>query len=322
MSEHGLTREDPWIRRFLAWAGERFPLANGILTFVLFTTALLFSRLVTGTEGQPISVGPLDVIPFFAYYCFFFMLRVFDEHKDYELDCHNHPERVLQSGLITLTDLKILGALAILTQGLVSAWLDGWTLGTAFAGWLVVIIWSSLMAVEFFIGEWLSKRLLLYAISHMVVMPMGLIWAVSMASPGATLPPVIYALAGFSFVSGFTFEISRKIKAPEDERDTIDSYTRIFGTKGAPSVSLSLIFVGAFILCYIMQLIITDLHFGWYVAALAVPFLVAQPFLKFIKEPNSELPDKIEAASGGALLISYVILAVAVGLERGVAWVL
>ncbi len=178
------------------------------------------------------------------------------------------------------------------------------------------------MAKEFFIGEWLSKRLFLYALSHMVVMPMGLVWAVTMASPGAALPTAIYVLAGFSFVSGFTFEISRKIKAPEDERDTIDSYTRIFGTKGAPTVALALVFVGALILCYIMQLIIPGIHFGWYIAALAVPFLVAQPFLKFIKEPNSELPDKIEAASGGALLISYVILAVAIGLERGITWVL
>jgi 4-hydroxybenzoate polyprenyltransferase len=320
MSEHGLTREDPWIRRILAWVSERFPLANGILTFVLFTTALLFSRLVTGVEGQPIQVGFVDVIPFFAYYGFFFMLRVFDEHKDYELDCHNHPERVLQSGLITLTDLKILGAIAIIWQGIVSAWLDGWTLGTALGGWLVVITWSSLMAKEFFIGEWLSKRLFLYALSHMVVMPMGLVWAVTMASPGVALPPVIYVLAGFSFVSGFTFEISRKIKTPEDERDTIDSYTRIFGTKGAPTVALGLVVLGALILCYLMHLVIPEVHAGWYAAALAVPVLVASPFLKFIKEPNSELPKKIEAASGGALLLSYIILAVAIGLERGVTW--
>ena len=176
------------------------------------------------------------------------------------------------------------------------------------------------MAKEFFIGEWLSKRLFLYAMSHMVVMPMGLVWAVSMAIPGVELPPEVYVLAGFSFVSGFTFEISRKIKAPEDERDTIDSYTRIFGTKGAPAVALGLVVVGALILCYVMQLIIPEVHVGWYAAALAVPVLVAQPFLKFIKEPNAELPDKIEAASGGALLLSYIILAVAIGLERGVTW--
>ena len=109
MSEHGLTREDPWIRRILAWGNERFPLANGILTFVLFTTALLFGRLVASADGVAVPIGLADLLPFFAYYGFFFMLRVFDEHKDYELDCHNHPERVLQSGLITLKDLKILG---------------------------------------------------------------------------------------------------------------------------------------------------------------------------------------------------------------------
>ena len=320
MSEHGLTRDDPWIRRFLAWAGERFPIANGILTFVLFVTALLFGRLVVSQAGLAIPVGGGDLIPFLAYYGFFFMLRMFDEHKDYELDCHNHPTRVLQSGLITLTDLKIVGAVAIGVQAVVSAWLDGWTFGTVLSAWLLVIVWSSLMAKEFFIGEWLSKRLLLYATSHMVVMPMGVLWVMNMASPGVELPPEVYALAVLSFVSGFTFEVSRKIKTPEDERDTIDSYTRVFGTKGAPAVALGLVVTGALILCYVMQLVISDLHVGWFVAALVVPVLVAQPYLKFIKEPNSELPDKIEAASAVALLSNHVILAVAIALDRGLVW--
>lgn len=320
MSEQSVTQSDPWMRRILAWGSERFPMANGILTFVLFVTALLFSRLVTGTAGEPIGVSAADVLPFLAYYGFFLMLRVFDEHKDYELDCHNHPERVLQSGVISLKDLKVLGAVAILGQAVVSLWLDGFVLGQVVSTWLVVIIWSSLMAKEFFIGEWLSKRLLLYAISHMVVMPMGLVWAVAMASPGEPLPPVVFVLAGFSFVSGFTFEISRKIKTPEDERDTIDSYTRIFGTKGAPAVAFALVVVGAVLLCYVMGLVVADLHVAWYAAAMAVPVLVCAPYFKFIKEPNSELPKKIEAASGGALLLSYVILAVAIGLERGLTW--
>lgn len=321
MSEHGLTTEDLWVRRFLAWLNERFPVANAILTFVLFTAAILFSRLLTGQADVPIQVGAVDFIPFLAYYGFFFMLRVFDEHKDYELDCHNHPERILQSGLITLTDLKVLGALAIIGQGVVSAWLDGWTLGTVLSGWLVVIIWSSLMAKEFFIGEWLSQRLVLYALSHMVVMPMGLIWVVSMGSPGAALPPIVYVLAGFAFISGFTFEIARKIKTPEDERDTIDSYTKIFGTAGAPKVALSLVVSGALVLCYLMNSVLTDVHIGFYIAVLAIPALVAPPYLKFIKEPNSELPDKIEAGAGVALLLSYIIFSVAIGLERGLTWV-
>ena len=40
-----------------------------------------------------------------AVISFFFRLRVFDELKDYELDLQNHPQRVLQSGRITLRKL-------------------------------------------------------------------------------------------------------------------------------------------------------------------------------------------------------------------------
>ena len=176
------------------------------------------------------------------------------------------------------------------------------------------------MAKEFFVGEWLSKRLFLYAISHMVVMPLGLLWVMSMASPHNALPPVVYALAGFSFISGFTFEVSRKIKAPHDERDTIDSYTRIFGTKGAPAVAFGLVVVGALILCSVMQLVIPHIHVGWFGAALAIPLLVFRPYFQFIQEPTSELPKKIEGASAVALLSSHILLVIVIVLERGLTW--
>ena len=42
-----------------------------------------------------------------------FHLRVFNEHAEYDDDLKYDPNRVLQSGVITLNDLRKLGAIAI-----------------------------------------------------------------------------------------------------------------------------------------------------------------------------------------------------------------
>ena len=115
---------------------------------------LCVGRGLTTSTAVPMSAS--DGLGFIAVVSFFLMLRVFDEHKDYELDCLNHPNRVLQSGLISLGHLKVLGGIAILIQLGVSMWLDG-GIGPVSTVWFVVVGWSLLMAVEFFCGEWLEK---------------------------------------------------------------------------------------------------------------------------------------------------------------------
>ena len=82
-----------------------------------------------------------------------------------------------------------------------------------------------------------------------------------------------------------------------------------------------MVITGALVLCYLMNSILPELHVAFYGVVLLIPVLVASPYLKFIKEPNSELPDKIEAASGVALLLSYVILTTAIITESGLTWV-
>ena len=63
---------------------------------------------------------------------FFFHLRVFDEHKDFEEDSRFHPHRVLQRGVITLADLRVLAALCIVAEiGLAAV--AGWAALTGLA---------------------------------------------------------------------------------------------------------------------------------------------------------------------------------------------
>ena len=303
--------------RLWAWCDERFPLAHGALFAVLYATALLFGRFLTG-EG-PLAVEPVaDLLGFAAAWAFFLMLRVFDEHKDFDLDLLNHPERVLQSGLVTLGHLKVLGVAAIALQAGVTLWIDG-GFGPAVVAWAVVILWSSLMAREFFVGAWLERRLVLYALSHMVVMPVALVWMAALGATPTGLPASVGLLALLSFLSGAAFEITRKTRGPEEERDTIQSYSRVFGTRRAPLVTGALLIASAGVQVALLFAISPDgPHPGWY-AALAAPVLLALVVLqRFVRAPSAAAREANEGAVSLAMLGSYVVVLAAMIVERGV----
>jgi hypothetical protein len=313
-----LTLESPFAARFSAWMEERFPVKNAVLFSTLYLGALLFGRALTH-PGQ-LGLGFKDLAGFMAVWSFFFMLRVFDEHKDYELDLKNHPQRVLQSGLITLGHLKIAGVLAVLVQLGASLLIDG-GFGRVTLFWLVTMAWSCLMAKEFFVGEWLGKRLVLYAVSHMLAMPLAIGWMMQMGAGTEKLPLVAGALAAMAFFSGLAFEIARKTKAPEDERPTVDSYTKIMGTRGAAFGTLTVLVIAAGIEAYLLSVVPGGraLYIGAGVVAVVL-VAVTLPLLGFAKQPTPGAAKKVEAFAGVAMLVQYVVLIVALLASRGVQW--
>jgi 4-hydroxybenzoate polyprenyltransferase len=308
----------PLARRFLAWVHERFPLSHGILFFVLYFTALVTGRFDTTTETLPIAVP--DLVGFIALWSFFLMLRVFDEHKDYELDCRNHPDRVLQSGRITLGHLKVAGGIAIGLQLGLSLWLDA-GFGRITAWWLAVFAYSLLMAKEFFVGEWLSRRLVLYAATHMVIMPLAMIWLAQIGAEQSALPRNIGLLAGLSFLSGAAFEVTRKLRGPEEERAGVDSYTKVLGTSSAPLLVLVLLAGSAAV-----QVLLLHWIFGgpararWYGLLAAGLLPAAITLLRFRAKPTATTRKASEGAVSLSMLMGYLVVVIAVWIERGLSW--
>jgi len=306
----------PLYRRFLAWMAERFPAANAVMCLIVWSAALTWGRFCTAPG--PIALCPLDAVGFLATYGYFFMLRVFDEHKDYELDKVTHPGRVLQRGLITLHHLRVAGAVAIGVQLGASLLLDRGA-GKVTLAWVAALAWSVLMAKEFFVGEWLRPRLLVYALTHMVAMPLAIHWMVRMGSGSLPLPPEALLLPLTSYAYGFAIEIGRKLKAPEDERPGVDSYTRVFGTRQAPVV------LGAIV-------ILMTAGFTWMLAvagggapspvAVAVVILALAyalvTFGRFRAAPAAPRAKACETAVGVVVLVDHVALVVAVLVARGV----
>jgi len=229
----------------------------------------------------------------------------------------NHPHRVLQIGLITLKHLKVLGLISVAGQIVWSLALDGFVFGAVTVSWLIMFVYLCLMGAEFFCGEWLEKRLTLYAFSHMLIMPLIVYWLANLAVPGVELSTPLIIMMVLAFVSGFCFEITRKTRGPEEERDTVDSYSRIFGTKGSAYVVIALI----------ISMLVTQIALIYFVGAtpvwtygialVAMFFLSVNQVVKFIKAPTLKGREKNEAAVAINMLAGYLIVMIAVFIENG-----
>lgn len=232
-----------------AYFRERFPLINMALFAILFfTVQAVSSYFIPLQPGQSIWWVVMGVL---AVISFFFRLRVFDEIKDYKIDARNHPQRVLQSGRIQIKHLVSLSLLGTIVE-------IAWSL---LSGWPVLLVWgiafgySVLMRYEFFMGKFLNKYLLLYATTHMLIMPFIILWVYTAFHPELEILLPYYILAALSLLSGFSFEIARKIHAPVAEREGVDSYSSSVGYPGSILLALVLLLAGVLVQLYLLSLI-------------------------------------------------------------------
>ncbi|HKH47623.1 MAG TPA: UbiA family prenyltransferase [Thermoanaerobaculia bacterium] len=304
-----LTRQAPFPRRLSAYLAERFPvLGHGLLIVAYYSSNQFLARVLTN-PGRPMHYDWTSLLGAVTLFCFFLHLRVFDEHKDYAEDVIHHPDRVLQRGLITLWDLKVLGGIAIAAEIALSA-VRGLP---ALAAWGIAFVFSLLMLKEFFVRDWLKRHFLVYATSHMLLMPLLSLMVFSFATgrwpweaPGWYL---VYSWVGF-FVT-FNWEVSRKIRAPEDEREGVETYTRIFGTYGAAYIVLAIRVIDTALV------ILVGRHLGlprWFDVALVALFLVTLiGFFQFRFQTSRKTAKRMETYAGMYIIAFDLILAAAIG---------
>jgi hypothetical protein len=178
--------------------------------------------------------------------------------------------------------------------------------------WFVVLAFALLMEREFFVGAWLRKRLVTYAALHMLALPLAVYWLVLLGAGQASLPAVAWLLPVTSYLTGFAFEIARKLKAPADERDHVDSYTRTLGTRRAPIV-LGLMVTGT---CVGFGLLVATIATGWTRQGALLVIGVAlvlgwHAALRFRRDPSPRTAKACESTVG--LVVGLVHLALVCG---------
>jgi 4-hydroxybenzoate polyprenyltransferase len=207
---------------WLIYIKERFPLP----VYALLVGGISLSGNFSAAPG--FRVGP-SALSFMGLLGFFFILRLMDELKDYEKDLIVHPERPLPRGVLDAK--KVAKQIPLFTAALFAYAVLSALLTSVTAGVLLAIVtgWLWLMYKEFYLGEWLAKRPLLYAISHQLILIPVCLFSVSCHSAEAALNPQGWFFALAVLGAFFSYEVSRKLDPSAHELQR--TYLAVYGIK-------------------------------------------------------------------------------------------
>ena len=326
-----------YIKNFKIYLNERFPLGKNSFFVLIFTLSgyiyigLLYnSKIITPILSKEVNRVSLlwdkeiDKVPMIWYkllplfiiiFMFFFQLRITDEFKDYEEDLKYRPYRPVQRGIISLKALGKIGIATIIIQIILAHVINSKLIYFM----LLVWIYMFLMTKEFFIKNWLTERILIYALSHVVIMIF--ITLVILKGTGYILEShfleTLYLslekyeknifiglipLFALNYLNGIVLEIGRKTRKANEEEYGVQTYSKLWGRKKA-----------VFILCilyaieYILVLLgLSNMYKEFFMTGtliLTITLVISIYFMiKFLKKDlTGKIPENI---SGIWILIS------------------
>lgn len=275
--------------RWWTYQRERFPLlVHGPLIAAFSFCAVSLSAALRG--GVAISLASV-VVAFITCLLFFLQLRIADEFKDYDEDARYRPYRPVPRGLVTLRELGVLFVMAAAVQLALALWLAPGLLI------LLAIAWAYLAAMtrEFGVREWLTRRPLLYLVSHMFIMPLIDLYATSTdwLLAGAGPPAGLGWFLAASFFNGMSIDLGRKIRAPADEEPGVRTYSVLWGRPTAVAAWWACL--GASMLCALAAGLRLDLLGP--LSLVYLPLLAACVWggVAFLRRPGSGAGRRIEA---------------------------
>jgi 4-hydroxybenzoate polyprenyltransferase len=293
------------MNRWLVYARERFPLAqNGALIAAFSASAIAFSALVRGAGHFP--AWYLVAAGFVSSFLMFALLRIADEFKDAGDDARWRPYRPVPRGLVTLRQLAVAGAICMGLQLAIALAVNVWLVPEL----LVLWAWFGLMSAEFFARGWLRAHPLIYIASHMLIVPL-IDWYVSSFDwlvAGVPAPSALGWFLAVTFLNGLVVEVGRKIRAPQDEEPGVETYTALWGRRGA-----TLVWGGA-IACNVALATIAAAHIGFARIDIAVfgalALAAAACGVVFVRSMRAGSGRRIEQMTGAWTLGSYLFLGI------------
>jgi 4-hydroxybenzoate polyprenyltransferase len=214
----------PLPARLWRYQAERFPLLrHGPLILVFSGAAVGYAAVQAGVPVRPAALPAATAVALLQ----FLLMRLADEFKDADDDRRWRPQRPVPRGLVSLAELAGLGVLAAALQLAVVLAAAPAALPLLAAVWG----WFLLMSAEFFRPRWLRRRLGLYALSHLLIVP--LLALLAMAQQGAPLWPLAPLLPFLlcTYACAFCIELARKTRPPAAEQPGVDTYSAHWGLR-------------------------------------------------------------------------------------------
>ena len=314
------------IKNFKIYLNERFPLGKNSFFVLIFTlsgyiyTSLLCNSKIMYlfTNGVKIGIFQYKIIALFIIiFMFFFQLRITDEFKDYEEDLKYRAYRPVQRGIISLKTLGKIGIATVIIQIMLAHVIAPEII------YFMIFVWiyMFLMAKEFFIKKWLTKRILIYALSHVIIMVF--ITLVIVEATQYIVPKNIFdvfilqwyrhnidfaliPLFTLNYLNGIVLEIGRKTRRADEEEHGVQTYSKLWGRKKAVII-LSLLFVIEYLLVILGLTHTYKEYFFFGGLTLLVILIVSIYFMvKFLKK---DLSGKIvETVSGLWIIFSSICM--------------
>jgi 4-hydroxybenzoate polyprenyltransferase len=177
--------------------------------------------------------------------------------------------------------------------------------------WLLLLVWVylALMSKEFFVAEWLKRRPLLYMFSHMAIMPLIDLYATACdwgTNPPHQAPPGLEWFVIVSYFNGIAIEVGRKIRAPQDEEEGVNTYSFLWGPRRAVLFWLAFLMLTA--LC--AAIAAAQIDFFWPVVVLLALLLTLAGGVarRYLRTPTTTTAKRIEHLSGIWTLLMYLAL--------------
>lgn len=290
--------------RWYIYQKERFPILMYIPMIAAFSTSAVgYASILRGGKVSALSL----ITSFITSFTVFALLRIADEHKDFEEDSKYRPYRPVPRGLVKLSELRNIGIALLIVQVIFALVLDYTLVPLLFIAWLYLVM----MRKEFFCGEWLRKRHVTYMLSHMLIMPILDFYATAcdFAPKGRwDLAPYVLWFISSSFLDGIVIEVGRKMRAPEDEEEGVETYSLIWGRKVC-----TMVWCGCMALSMVFTFIATNQIGRAKPAYILLPIVLVfntVNCIKYAKNPTTENSKKIETLSGVWSICDYTALGI------------
>lgn len=212
---------------------EMFPPFPRLLLSALWFYAVYLGLASYHGETVPL-LGSVPVAGTLTYFVFLLFLRLSDEWKDLEADRVHFPDRPVPSGRVSARWVRGMWGGSLVTLFLLQL-----PLGGPNPAFLVLVGYALLMFRYFFLERWIASHLLLAVITHN---PVGILlnfygaWTVADAMNRPPLEAVHVWLALLLWLPTLVWEVSRKIRAPNQET-SYQTYSSILGPRRAAVVA-------------------------------------------------------------------------------------
>ena len=229
---------DRYLTRMSAYLRAMFPVGTRALTaLALYLGFGAYMKLIHGVRTPVLSWHTL--LGVWSIFAILLILRLMDELKDLEIDRELFPHRPVPSGLVRVSDIRVTLAGAIVLYVLANAG-SGTTLWPA----LATVTYALLMFQYFFIPGILQAHLPLNLVTHNPIVAVVFLHASAVFAAEQDLGlrqlewPASALLILMFWGALFSWEIARKIRAPEEENAYV-TYSRLWGRTGSITVVLA-----------------------------------------------------------------------------------